>query len=97
MVDAILRLPSVDTNTCSIDVSNPNFDDDQFLVDPPPLPSCFKDEVRSSITLMKGTKLNYLLVFAPLAVVGSKSGWLGEFQCFCCAGLALIPCAERYV
>lgn len=54
-----------------------------------------KDEVLYSLMLMRDSKLNLLLAFAPLAVFGSRMGILGEFQCFCCAGLALIPCAER--
>ena len=55
----------------------------------------FREEVSFSFYAMKSSKLNLLLVFAPVAFFGSKTGILGEFQCFCCAGLALIPCAER--
>ena len=54
-----------------------------------------KDEILYSFILMRDSKLNFLLAFAPIAVFGSRMGILGEFQCFCCAGLALIPCAER--
>mmetsp|Transcript_23637 Transcript_23637/g.27331 ORF Transcript_23637/g.27331 Transcript_23637/m.27331 type:complete len:628 (-) Transcript_23637:368-2251(-) len=58
----------------------------------------FRDEFVASFVLMKGTKLNTLLIFAPLAFWGSYTASFGdftEFICFCSAGLALIPCAER--
>ncbi len=55
----------------------------------------FRHEFLHSIFVIKSSRLNVLLLFAPLAFFGSKTGILGEFQCFCCAGLALIPCAER--
>jgi hypothetical protein len=80
-----------------IELLNSNFDDDQILMEngTSEVSISFRDEVATSFILMKGTKLNILLIFAPLALIGSKTGVLGEFLCFCCAGLALIPCAER--
>lgn len=58
-------------------------------------PKRIQNDFLSSLVMMKGTKLNLLLIFAPIAYIGTKSGYLGEFICFCFAGLALIPCAER--
>ena len=104
-VDTVVLRPSTSAASSSnMDTSSANFDDDHFDDDQflgldghPPSHSCFQDEARASFILMKGTKLNLLLIFAPMALIGSKSGLIGEFLCFCCAGLALIPCAERYV
>ena len=42
-------------------------------------------------------KLNWLLVLGPVALMGDATGLLGETACFAFSGLALIPCAERYV
>ena len=47
--------------------------------------------------LVLNNKLNWLLVLGPIALVGDAMGWLGETACFAFSGLALIPCAERYV
>lgn len=58
-------------------------------------PRNLRSDFLSSFAMMKGTRLNLLLIFAPIAYIGTKSGYLGEFVCFCFAGLALIPCAER--
>ena len=54
-----------------------------------------KDELVASTDLLFQSKLNYLLVLGPLAVVGNASGLVPEALCFFCAGVALIPCAER--
>eukprot|EP01082_Thalassiosira_pseudonana_P004929 g4582.t1.1.5e174189 g4582 g4582.t1 contig15:1336078-1337697(-) len=53
-----------------------------------------QQECLASTELIFRKKLNWLLVFAPIALMG-KSGWLGESTCFVLAGLALIPLAER--
>jgi hypothetical protein len=50
-------------------------------------------ELLSSTNLIMRKKLNWLLVFAPIAIMG-KSGLLGESSCFVLAGLSLIPLAE---
>ena len=54
-------------------------------------------EFYTSSTLLFDTRLNYLLLCGPIALVGDSMGWLGEAACFALSGLALIPCAERYV
>jgi hypothetical protein len=41
------------------------------------------------------TKLTWLLILGPIAVLGESSGLLKEHWLFLLAGLALIPCAER--
>eukprot|EP00555_Chaetoceros_dichaeta_P005978 CAMPEP_0198268278 /NCGR_PEP_ID=MMETSP1447-20131203/36497_1 /TAXON_ID=420782 /ORGANISM="Chaetoceros dichaeta, Strain CCMP1751" /LENGTH=601 /DNA_ID=CAMNT_0043959231 /DNA_START=46 /DNA_END=1851 /DNA_ORIENTATION=- len=53
------------------------------------------DEFAESARILSNTKLNWLLLFAPLAMVGSHFELIGEAPCFCFAGLALIPFAER--
>jgi Ca2+/H+ antiporter len=56
----------------------------------------FVTELWSSTDLVfRQNKLTLLLVLGPIAVVGSKTQWLGEAACFALAGAALIPCAER--
>ncbi len=71
-------------------------DSDQLSFDDIPVrPSSLLEEFGQSLTLIKSSKLNLLLVFAPISFLGSQTGKLGEFPCFCFAGLALIPCAER--
>lgn len=50
-------------------------------------------ECLSSVDLILRKRLNWLLIFAPLAILG-KGGSLGESSCFVLAGLALIPLAE---
>eukprot|EP00545_Synedropsis_sp_CCMP1620_P013586 CAMPEP_0119010040 /NCGR_PEP_ID=MMETSP1176-20130426/4752_1 /TAXON_ID=265551 /ORGANISM="Synedropsis recta cf, Strain CCMP1620" /LENGTH=607 /DNA_ID=CAMNT_0006962635 /DNA_START=300 /DNA_END=2123 /DNA_ORIENTATION=- len=52
-------------------------------------------EVWTSTDLLFQTKLNWLLVLGPVALIGDATGLLGEPICFICSGLALIPCAER--
>ena len=53
------------------------------------------DEFIASLRLMTDAKLNILLICGPVAFIGSAIGFFGEALCFCLAGLALIPCAER--
>jgi len=53
------------------------------------------DEFAESARILSNTKLNWLLLFAPLAMVGSHFELIGEAPCFCFSGLALIPFAER--
>jgi hypothetical protein len=55
------------------------------------------DEIWSSTELLFQNKLTWLLLFGPVAVYGDSTGFIGESICFVCAGLALIPCAERCV
>ena len=58
-------------------------------------PSLLRREILISTDLiLRRQKLNYLLLFAPLAIVGKSYEWLGESSCFVLAGLALIPLAE---
>ena len=47
--------------------------------------------------IVLNNKLNWLLVLGPIALLGDATGLLGETACFAFSGLALIPCAERYV
>ena len=47
--------------------------------------------------LVINNRLNWLLVLGPIALLGSATEWLGDTACFAFSGLALIPCAERYV
>lgn len=53
------------------------------------------NEVMTSFRLILNSKLNILLLCGPLVVMGSAFNVFGEALCFCLAGLALIPCAER--
>ena len=55
----------------------------------------FWDEVWASTELLFQSKLTWLLLMGPIAVLGDATGFVGEATCFTCAGLALIPCAER--
>ena len=55
----------------------------------------FWDEVWSSTELLFRSKLTWLLLGGPIAVYGDSTGFIGEATCFACAGLALIPCADR--
>ena len=57
----------------------------------------FWDEIWQSTELLFQSKLTWLLLFGPIAVIGDSTGIIGEAACFTCAGLALIPCAERCV
>lgn len=57
-----------------------------------------RDEIWSSMdSMFSSNRLTVLLVLGPVALVGRSLGALGEPACFAFAGLALIPCAERYV
>jgi hypothetical protein len=55
----------------------------------------FWEEVWASTELLFQSKLTWLLLMGPIAVLGDSTGFVGEATCFTCAGLALIPCAER--
>lgn len=57
----------------------------------------FWDEIWASTELLFQSKLTWLLLTGPIAVWGDSTGYIGESTCFICAGLALIPCAERCV
>jgi hypothetical protein len=57
----------------------------------------FQEELWTSTDLLFQSKLTWLLVLGPIAVVGELSETLGPASCFIFAGMALIPCAERYV
>jgi hypothetical protein len=57
----------------------------------------FQEELWTSTDLLFHSKLTWLLVLGPIAVVGELTGTLGPATCFTFSGLALIPCAERYV
>ena len=57
----------------------------------------FGDEIWQSTEALFQSKLTWLLLFGPIAVIGDSTGFIGEAACFTCAGLALIPCAERCV
>jgi hypothetical protein len=52
-------------------------------------------EVWASSELLFSSKLTWLLIWGPVALVGDATGLLGEAACFCLSGIALIPCAER--
>ena len=55
------------------------------------------NEVWLSSELLLSNKLSWLLILGPIALVGDYTGFLGEAMCFALSGIALIPCAERYV
>lgn len=55
----------------------------------------FWEEVWASTEMLFQSKLTWLLLVGPIAVYGDSTGYIGESTCFICAGLALIPCAER--
>jgi hypothetical protein len=57
----------------------------------------FQEELWKSTDLLFQSKLTWLLVLGPIAVAGELTGTLGPASCFVFAGMALIPCAERYV
>jgi Ca2+/H+ antiporter len=57
----------------------------------------FQEELWTSTDLLFQSKLTWLLVLGPIAVVGELTETLGPASCFMFAGMALIPCAERYV
>jgi hypothetical protein len=55
----------------------------------------FQEEVWTSTDLLFQSRLTWLLILGPIAVVGQFTGTLGPATCFIFAGMALIPCAER--
>jgi hypothetical protein len=55
-----------------------------------------KDLFQSS-GIVLNNKLNWLLILGPIAMLGDAMNLMGETLCFAFSGLALIPCAERYV
>lgn len=55
----------------------------------------FKEELWASLDYIFQSKLTWLLVGGPIAIVGDALGLLGEPICFALSGIALIPCAER--
>ena len=57
----------------------------------------FREEASNSFKIVADNKLNWLLLCGPVAFLGSYYEVLGEASCFCLSGIALIPCAERYV
>ena len=52
-----------------------------------------REECLTSVDRILRKRLNWLLLLAPLAMMG-KGGLLGGASCFVLAGLALIPLAE---
>ena len=61
---------------------------------------CILDLIKdlfASSGVVLNNKLNWLLILGPIALVGDALGFLNEALCFAFSGLALIPCAERYV
>ena len=54
-------------------------------------------ELGRSTEVIFRTKLIWMLALGPLAILADFSGMVSDTVCFCFAGLALIPCAERYV
>jgi len=61
----------------------------------PTSPQLLWVELCVSAELLFSTKLTWLLVLGPIALVGDATGRLSESTCFVLAGIALIPCAER--
>jgi Ca2+/H+ antiporter len=53
------------------------------------------EELWASTDLIFQSRLTWLLALGPFAVVGDATNMLGESLCFACAGIAMIPCAER--
>jgi hypothetical protein len=50
----------------------------------------------SSDVIFQG-RLTWLLVLGPCVIIGDSLGVLSKATCFTLSGIALIPCAERYV
>jgi Ca2+/H+ antiporter len=55
----------------------------------------FQEELWASTDLLFQTKVTWLLVLGPIAVVGGLTESLGPATLFAFSGMALIPCAER--
>ena len=53
------------------------------------------DEMNQSKFHLFNTRITWLLLFGPLAIIGSWTGAVKEDMLFLFAGIALIPCAER--
>jgi hypothetical protein len=54
-------------------------------------------ELGASTEVIFRTRLTWMLLFGPAAVLANAIGFVSETLAFALAGLALIPCAERYV
>lgn len=61
-----------------------------------PMPS-LAQELWASTEYIFRSQLTWLLILGPIAIVGDSLGILGAATCFAFSGIALIPCAERYV
>mmetsp|Transcript_18102 Transcript_18102/g.25771 ORF Transcript_18102/g.25771 Transcript_18102/m.25771 type:complete len:603 (-) Transcript_18102:201-2009(-) len=59
------------------------------------MPCSLMEEIVTSAELLLSSKINVLLIFAPLALLGDVTGWVAPSLCFVFAAAALIPCAER--
>lgn len=55
------------------------------------------EELWASTDYIFQSRLTWLLLLGPVAIVGDSLGLLSEATCFAFSGIALIPCAERYV
>lgn len=53
-------------------------------------------ELWLSSALLLSSRISWLLLLGPLALLGDSMGIFGEAICFALSGIALIPCAERY-
>jgi hypothetical protein len=54
-------------------------------------------ELGASTKVIFQTRLTWMLLFGPAAVLANSIGFVSQTLAFALAGLALIPCAERYV
>jgi hypothetical protein len=94
-------LPNLDTDSTNGDAEN----DDEIILrstsTTTSLVSSFftglSHDMWMSFDLLFNNKLNWLLLLGPVALLGDAMGFLGEAACFAFSGIALIPCAERYV
>jgi hypothetical protein len=94
-------LPNLDTDSTNGDAEN----DDEIILrstsTTASLVSSFftglSHDLWMSFDLLFNNKLNWLLLLGPVALLGDAMGFLGEAACFAFSGIALIPCAERYV
>ena len=57
--------------------------------------SLLVEELRASTDYIFQSKLTWLVLVGPVAIVGDWLGLLSEATCFALSGIALIPCAER--
>jgi hypothetical protein len=58
--------------------------------------SFFSELLQSTEHIFFQNRLTLLMTLGPMAIVGDSLGFLGEELSFLMAGIALIPCAERY-